>query len=59
MMIKAAKATTLVADFSKLNRRSVSRIGPVEQIHRLITDIKAPVEFVKVVQARGIEVVQV
>jgi DeoR family transcriptional regulator of aga operon len=59
MMMKAAKETTVVADFSKLGRRSVSRIGSIGQIHRLITDTKAPAEFVQALRARGIEVIQV
>jgi DeoR family transcriptional regulator of aga operon len=57
LMIKAAKETTVVADSSKLGRRSVSRIGSIEQIHRLITDAKAPAEFVDELRARGIEVI--
>jgi DeoR family transcriptional regulator, aga operon transcriptional repressor len=58
LMMKVAKETTVVADFSKLGRRSVSRIGSIEQIHRLITDTKAPEEFVQSLRARGIEVIQ-
>jgi DeoR/GlpR family transcriptional regulator of sugar metabolism len=59
LMIKVAKETTVVADSSKLGRRSVSRIGSIGQIHRLITDTKAPAEFVQALRARGIEVIQV
>ena len=58
MLMKVAKEITVVADFSKLGRRSVSRIGSIEQIHRLITDNKAPQEFIKTLRARGIEVMQ-
>ena len=58
LMIKVAKETTVVADFSKLGRRSVSRIGTLDQIHRLITDAKAPETFVQALRARGIEVIQ-
>jgi DeoR/GlpR family transcriptional regulator of sugar metabolism len=57
LMIKTAKEVNIVADFSKLGRRSVSRIGSVEQIHRLITDKKAPQEFVASLRARGVEVI--
>jgi DeoR/GlpR family transcriptional regulator of sugar metabolism len=56
-MIASAKEITVVADSSKLGRRSVSRIGSIDQIHRLITDTKAPDEFVKTLRARGVEVV--
>lgn len=58
LMIKIARETTVVADYSKLGRRSVSRIGSLDQIHRLITDTKAPEEFVRALRARGIEVIQ-
>ena len=58
LMIKVARETTVVADFSKLGRRSVSRIGSLDQIHRLITDAKAPEAFVQALRARGIEVIQ-
>jgi DeoR/GlpR family transcriptional regulator of sugar metabolism len=58
IMMTVAKEITVVADSSKLGRRSVSRIGSIEQIHRLITDIKAPEEFVQALRARGIEVIQ-
>jgi DeoR family transcriptional regulator, aga operon transcriptional repressor len=58
MLMTVVKETTVVADFSKLGRRSVSRIGSIEQIHRLITDNKAPQEFIKMLRARGIEVIQ-
>jgi len=59
LMMQSAKEVTVVADSSKLGRRSVSRIGSIEQIHRLITDTKAPPEFVEALRARKIEVIQV
>ncbi len=57
LMMKASKEVTVVADHSKLGRRSVSRIGTIEQIHRLITDAKAPEDFVEALRHRGIEVI--
>jgi DeoR family transcriptional regulator, aga operon transcriptional repressor len=57
LLMAIARETTVVADFSKLGRRSVSRIGSIDQVHRLITDTKAPQEFVKMLRARGIEVI--
>jgi DeoR/GlpR family transcriptional regulator of sugar metabolism len=57
VMIQIAKEINVVADFSKLGRRSVSRIGPLEQIHRLITDTHAPAEFTEALRKKGIEVV--
>jgi len=58
-MMKIARETTVVADSSKLGRRSVSRIGPVESIRRLVTDTRAPADFVKQLQDKGVEVLQV
>jgi len=57
-MIKVAKETNVVADYSKLGRRSVSRIAPIEKVHRLITDTRAPEEFTQKLKTRGIEVIQ-
>jgi DeoR family transcriptional regulator, aga operon transcriptional repressor len=58
LMIKVAKETNVVADYSKLGRRSVSRIAPIEKVHRLITDTRAPEEFTQKLQSRGIQVIQ-
>jgi len=45
VMIRSAKEVNVVADFSKLGRRSVSKIGPFDRIGRLITDKRAAPEF--------------
>jgi DeoR family transcriptional regulator, aga operon transcriptional repressor len=58
-MMQVAKETTIVADSSKLERRSVSRIGPLLKVRRLITDTRAPADFVKQLQETGVEVLQV
>jgi DeoR/GlpR family transcriptional regulator of sugar metabolism len=59
LMMAVARETTVVADSSKLCQRSVCRIGSLKQIHRLITDTKAPAEFVAALRTRGIEVILV
>jgi DeoR family transcriptional regulator of aga operon len=59
LMMEMAKETTIVADASKLGRRSLSRIGATERVHRLITDSRAPGEFVAALRGRGIEVLEV
>jgi DeoR/GlpR family transcriptional regulator of sugar metabolism len=56
-MMDAARETTIVADFSKLGRRSVSNIGSMERVHRLITDSHAPTDFLDAIREKGIEVV--
>jgi len=58
-MMEIARETTVVADFSKLGRRSVSRIGPIENVRRLITDTRAPADFVRQLQEKGVEVMLV
>lgn len=55
-MMRASREVNVVADSSKLGRRSVSRIGPTETIHRLITDNRAPAGFIEALRRQGIEV---
>lgn len=59
VMIRSAKEVNIVTDFSKLGRRSVSKIGPLKQIQRLITDNRAPQEFTDALRSRAIEVIEV
>jgi DeoR family transcriptional regulator of aga operon len=59
LMIRSAKEVNVVADYSKLGRRSVSKIGPLERIHRLITDNRAAPEFKRGLRKKGIEVIEV
>jgi len=59
VMIRSAREVNVVADFSKLGRRSVSRIGPFNRIQRLITDRRATAEFTKGLRRKGIEVIEV
>jgi DeoR family transcriptional regulator, aga operon transcriptional repressor len=58
VMIRSAREVNVVTDFSKLGRRSVSRIGPYNRIRRLITDSRAPREFTEELRRRGIEVIE-
>src|SRR5499425_274396 len=57
VMMRMAREVNVVADSSKLGRRSVSRIGPLEKVHRLITDGHAPAEFVEALRKKGVDVV--
>jgi DeoR/GlpR family transcriptional regulator of sugar metabolism len=59
VMIRSAKEVTVVTDFSKLGRRSVSKIGPFDRIRRLITDNRATQEFSEKLRKKGIEVIVV
>ena len=57
LMMRISKEVNVVADFSKVGRRSVSRIGPLSGVHRLITDSRAPVEFSETLRKLKIEVI--
>jgi DeoR family transcriptional regulator, aga operon transcriptional repressor len=57
LMARISKEVNVVADFSKLGRRSVSRIGPLSDVHRLITDSRAPADFVENLRRSKIEVI--
>ena len=59
LMMKIAREVTVVADSTKLGRRSLFRIGPVENVHRLITDSRAPEEFTNALRKKGVEVILV
>jgi DeoR family transcriptional regulator of aga operon len=56
MMIRIARQTVAVTDSSKLLRRNLSVIAPVEQVHLLITDRAAAPDAVAAIRARGVEV---
>ncbi len=56
LMMHVSKEINVVADFSKLGRRSISRIGSLDRVHRLITDSRAPDEFTAALRNRDIEV---
>ena len=59
LMMEVSKETTVVADSSKLGRRSLFRIGPIEKVHRLITDADAPKQFIDALRRKHVEVVVV
>jgi DeoR/GlpR family transcriptional regulator of sugar metabolism len=58
-MMKVAREVTVVADSTKLSRRSLFRIGPIESVHRLITDSRAPEDFTSALRKKGMEVILV
>jgi DeoR/GlpR family transcriptional regulator of sugar metabolism len=57
MMVRNSKEVNVVADFSKLGRRSVSRICPLSDVHRLITDTRAPADFAEALRKSKIDVI--
>jgi DeoR family transcriptional regulator of aga operon len=59
LMMRVSKEVTVVADSTKLGRRSLFRIGPLEHVHRLITDSHASEEFTQALRNKGLEVMLV
>jgi len=59
LMIRVSRQVTVVADSSKLGQRSLSVISRVENVHRVITDTKAPPDVLAALRARGVEVLLV
>jgi DeoR family transcriptional regulator of aga operon len=57
LMIKVANEVTAVADASKFGRRSLSLIGDVSCVHRIITDDRVKPDTAEQLRQRGIEVV--
>ena len=59
LMIAVSTEVTIVADSSKIGRRSLSGIGDPSAIHRLITDNRIPPEIERAIRIKGIELVVV
>ena len=59
LMIAVSTEVTIVADSSKIGRRSLSTIGSLPAIHRLITDDRIAPEAAQAIQARGMELIVV
>jgi DeoR family transcriptional regulator of aga operon len=57
MMIRVAKHTTVVADSSKIGRRSLTLIAPTEQIDQLVTDAGISSKDREALENRGVDVV--
>lgn len=55
-MIRIARKVVAVTDSSKLLRRNLSVISPVDQVDLLITDIGADAKCIEAIRARGVEV---
>jgi DeoR/GlpR family transcriptional regulator of sugar metabolism len=56
VMMRAAKEVTVIADATKFGRRSLSIIGDIRSIHRVITDDQVSEEIVSQLRKIGIEV---
>jgi DeoR family transcriptional regulator, aga operon transcriptional repressor len=56
LMMQIAENTTIIADSSKFGRRSLSAIGKIDQVKRIITDNQADPAILEKIQAKGVEV---
>jgi len=59
LMITVSSEVTVVADASKIGRRSLSSIGAISSIHRLITDNRVLPETVHILEKKGLQVIVV
>jgi len=57
IMIQVSNQVTVVADSSKIGRRSLSSIGKISAIHRLITDQSIDPAIAEAIRAKGLELV--
>jgi len=57
IMLKVSRTVTIVADFSKFQRRSLSPIGTMSQVHRVVTDDKIDNAARRSLEESGIEVI--
>jgi DeoR/GlpR family transcriptional regulator of sugar metabolism len=59
LMIKVSSEVTIVADASKIGRRSLSTISGLSSIRRLITDDRIAPEVVRAFESKGLQVIVV
>ncbi len=59
VMIRVSREVTIVADASKIGRRSLSPIGSLSSIRRLITDNRIDPDVARVLERKGLEVIVV
>jgi DeoR family transcriptional regulator, aga operon transcriptional repressor len=57
LMMQVSQEVTVVADASKLGRRSLSVISNISSVHRLITDDRISPETLEKMRRRGLEVI--
>jgi DeoR family transcriptional regulator of aga operon len=57
--VKIAREVVLVVDSAKFNKRSMSRIAPLSNIHKVITDRKLSPEIEEQLRNSGCEVILV
>lgn len=58
LMLRQAEERTILADFSKFGVSHSFRYGSIGNIHRLITDTKAPADEINAMKAAGLQILQ-
>ncbi|MBR5506941.1 MAG: DeoR/GlpR transcriptional regulator [Clostridia bacterium] len=56
-IIKSADKVIVLADFAKFGQRAMCKVCPLDEIDILITDNKAPKDFLKEIEKKGVKVV--
>ncbi len=56
LILKVAREVIVVADHTKLDRVSTVRLGPLTNLHTLVTDDQASPKFIQGLKRRGIKV---
>jgi DeoR family transcriptional regulator of aga operon len=56
-MMRISHEVTVVADASKFGRRSLSVIGAINSVRRIITDDRARPETLEAIRNKGVEVI--
>jgi len=56
-IIHSADEVIVVADHTKFGKVSTAFVAPINAIHKLVTDDKAPAEMIASIQAQGVEVI--
>jgi len=59
LMIRVSNDVTVVADSSKIGKRSLSAIGGIGSVHRLVTDDRIAPAMLDALRAKGLEVLAV
>ncbi len=55
-IMSAAREVTVLADHTKFGRVATVRVAPIAHVRRIVTDDKAPPDFLTVLRERGIAV---
>jgi DeoR/GlpR family transcriptional regulator of sugar metabolism len=57
MIVKAAKTRIALADHSKFGKQSFAYVGPVNDIHALVTDSGTELKYINALREAGLEVI--